>query len=202
MGLSKRQQEIYDYICSYQGRTGYPPTVREIGGAVGLTSSSTVHAHIAKLEAAGLLRRDSSKPRALELLAQGAKTAAGALKPGLPLIGDVAAGQGVLADEQIEDYLEVPSVVGGDEGEYILRVRGDSMIDAGILDGDYVVVKRGDTPRDGEIVVALLGEDATVKRYFKESDHIRLQPENATMEPIITRDVQILGSVVGVMRRV
>jgi repressor LexA len=202
--LTKRQQEIFDFIKKYSARHGYPPTVRDIGKAVGLASSSTVHAHLANLEKVGLLRRDPSKPRAIELLdraVDAAKTVIGGQR-GLPLVGQVAAGQPILAEENIEDYVAVPPIAGGDDGEFVLGVRGDSMVDAGILDGDYVVVRRQDTAADGEIVVALVGEEATVKRFFKESDHVRLQPENSTMEPIRTRDVSIVGRVVGVFRKV
>ena len=198
--LTKRQQEIFDFIKQYSGRHGYPPTVRDIGKAIGLTSSSTVHAHLANLEKLGLVRRDPTKPRALELLGEAARKITG--PSGLPVVGRVAAGSPILAEENIEDYVEVPPIAGGDDGEYVLRVAGDSMIDAGILDGDYVIVHRQETADNGEIVVALVGEEATVKRYFRESDHIRLQPENATMEPIRTRDVAVLGKVVGVCRRV
>jgi repressor LexA len=201
MDLSKRQQEIYDFIGSYLAKHGYPPTVREIGKAVGLHSSSTVHAHLGKLESLGVLKRDPTKPRAIEVLVQKAKRA---VKPiGLPVLGSVAAGAPTLAEENVEEYLEVPQVIGGEDGDFILKVRGESMIDAGILEGDFVVVRRSETARDGEIVVALVGEDeATVKRYFREKDHIRLQPENQTMEPIIATDVSIVGKVVGVFRSV
>jgi repressor LexA len=198
--LTKRQQEIFEFIKQYSGRHGYPPTVRDIGKAIGLTSSSTVHAHLANLEKLGLVRRDPTKPRALELLGEAARKIAG--PSGLPLVGRVAAGSPILAEENIEDYVEVPQIAGGEEGEYVLRVSGESMKDAGILDGDYVIVHRQETADNGEIVVALVGEEATVKRYFRESDHIRLQPENSTMEPIRTRDVAVLGKVVGVCRRV
>ena len=198
--LTKRQQEIFDFIKRYSAKHGYPPTVRDIGKAVGLGSPSTVHTHLANLEKIGLLRRDPSKPRALELLRD---TARKAIAPsGLPLVGRVAAGAPVLAEENIEDYVEVPEIAGGDDGDYVLRVSGDSMKDAGILDGDHVVVRPQDTATDGEIVVALVGEEATVKRFFKESDHIRLQPENDALEPIRTREAQVLGRVVGVCRRV
>jgi repressor LexA len=202
--LTKRQQEIFDFIKKYSAGHGYPPTVRDIGKAVGLASSSTVHAHLANLEKVGLLRRDPSKPRAIELLdkaADAVKSVVGG-SGGLPLVGNVAAGQPILADENVEDTVQVDSRVGGDEGEYVLTVRGDSMINAGILAGDLVVVQPQETATDGEIIVALLGEDATVKRYFKEADHVRLQPENDTMEPIRSREVQILGRVVGVLRKV
>ena len=198
--LTKRQQEIFDFIKRYSAKHGYPPTVRDIGKAIGLGSPSTVHAHLANLEKIGLLRRDPSKPRALELLRD---TARKAVAPaGLPLVGRVAAGAPVLAEENIEDYIDVPGIAGGDDGDYVLRVAGDSMKDAGILDGDHVVVRPQDTATDGEIVVALVGEEATVKRFFKESDHVRLQPENEAMEPIRTREAQVLGRVVGVCRRV
>jgi repressor LexA len=199
--LTKRQQEIFDFIKRYSSEHGYPPTVRDIGKAIGLTSSSTVHAHLSNLEKLGLLRRDPTKPRALELLGQAAKKVVPGPR-GLPLVGRVAAGAPVLAEENIEEYVDVPLIAGGDAGEYVLRVHGESMKDAGILGGDYVVVRPQDTASDGEIVVALVGEEATVKRFFRESDHIRLQPENSAMEPIRVRDVQILGRVVGVCRRV
>ncbi len=210
MDLTKRQQEIFDFIKRYSSQHGYPPTVRDIGKAVGLTSSSTVHAHLANLEKLGLLRRDPSKPRAIEMLDRAARDVGSAVQgaigkvvsPGLPLVGAVAAGQPILAEENIEEYVQVPQAAGGDDGEYVLRVRGDSMIDAGILEGDFVVVRPQDTASDGEIVVALVGEEATVKRFFREADHIRLQPENATMEPIRTTDVQVMGRVVGLFRSV
>ncbi len=181
--------------------------MRDIGKAVGHASSSTVHAHHSNLEKAGLLRRDPSKPRALALLDRATTVAADAVrsvvKPGgLPLVGHVAAGQPILAEENIEDYVPVPSLAGGEDGEYVLRVRGDSMKNAGILPDDYVVVKPQETASDGEIVVALVGEEATVKRFFKESDHVRLQPENDALEPIRSREVRVLGRVVGVFRQV
>ncbi len=211
MDLTKRQQEIFDFIRSYSEKNGYPPTVRDIGKAVGLASSSTVHAHLSNLEKLGVLRRDPTKPRALELLDRATRSAGSAVQGaidkvrpgGLPVVGAVAAGSPVLAEENIEEYVQVPQAAGGDDGEYVLKVRGDSMVDAGILEGDYVVVQRRDEARDGEIVVALVGDDeATVKRYFRESDHIRLQPENSSMEPILADDVQILGRVVGLFRSV
>jgi repressor LexA len=201
--LTKRQQEIFDFIKKYSAKYGYPPTVRDIGKAVGLASSSTVHAHLANLEKVGLLRRDPSKPRAIEMLDKAADAVKSVVRPqGLPLVGSVAAGVPILAEENIEDYVPVPDLAGGDEGEYVLRVRGESMKNAGILPGDYVVVRPQDTAIDGEIVVALVGEEATVKRFFKEPDHIRLQPENEAMEPIRSREVRVLGRVVGVFRQV
>ena len=200
MDLTKRQKEIFDFIRRYLRKYGYPPTVREIGDALGLHSPSTVHAHLAKLEQIGLLRRDPSKPRALEVMVGKARKV---LKgPGVPLVGNVAAGEPILAEENIEDYYEVPSVIGGESGDYILRVRGDSMKDAGILEGDFVVVRPAKEAKNGEIVVALLGDEATVKRYFRERDTIRLQPENKAHKPIRSRDVEVLGRVVGVFRTV
>jgi repressor LexA len=187
--LTKRQQEIFDFIKKYSAKYGYPPTVRDIGKAVGLASSSTVHAHLANLEKLGLVRRDPTKPRAIELLDR----AVGAVKDvvipqGLPLVGHVAAGSPILAEENIEEYVSVPPIAGGEDGEYLLRIRGDSMVNAGILPDDYVV--------------ALVGEEATVKRFFREADHVRLQPENDEHEPIRTREARVLGRVVGVLRRV
>jgi repressor LexA len=207
MDLTKRQQEIFDFIRKYSAKYGYPPTVRDIGKAVGLASSSTVHAHLSNLEKVGLLRRDPSKPRAIELLDRAVGTAVESVRgivrsDGIPVLGTVAAGAPVLAEENIEDFVSVPALAGGDEGEYVLRVRGDSMKDAGILEGDMVVVHSQDTAHDGDVVVALLGEEATVKRFFRESDHIRLQPENEAMEPIRSKEVRILGRVVGLLRSI
>jgi repressor LexA len=206
MDLTKRQQEIFDFIKRYSAKYGYPPTVRDIGKAVGLASSSTVHAHLANLEKIGLLRRDPTKPRALELLDRAAAgVQAGVqtfLQPGLPLVGQVAAGQPIVAEENIEEYIQTPSFAGGEDGEFLLRVRGDSMQDAGIIEDDLVVVRSQDHAQDGEIVVALVGEEATVKRFFQEADHVRLQPENTSMEPIRSRDVRVLGKVVGLMRNI
>ena len=198
--LTKRQREIFDYVKTYAREHGYPPTVRDIGKAIGLTSSSTVHAHLANLEKLGVLKRDPTKPRALEVLVDRAKSV---VSPnGLPLVGQVAAGQPVLADENIEEYVPVPQIAGGDEGEFVLRVRGDSMKDAGIFDKDYVVVRPQSTAANGQIVVAMLEGEATVKRFFKEKSRVRLQPENEALDPIYARDVEILGRVVGVCRRV
>ena len=198
--LTKRQQEIFDFVKQYVSENGYPPTVRDIGKAIGLASSSTVHAHLGNLEKLGLLRRDPTKPRAIEVLKDKAKQAVA--PAGLPVVGQVAAGQPVLADENIEEYVPVPGIAGGDDGEFVLRVKGDSMKDAGILEGDFVIVRRQETAGDGDIVVALVGEEATVKRFFRENDHVRLQPENDSIEPIRTREAQVLGRVVGLCRRV
>ncbi len=201
MDLTKRQQEIVDFIKRYSARHGYPPTVRDIGKAVGLASSSTVHQHLANLERIGLLRRDPSKPRAIELLDRAVSEVRALVRPSaLPLLGAVAAGQPMLAEENIEEYISVPAAAGGDDGAYLLRVRGESMKNVGIIDGDLVVVRPQDTAADGEIVVALVGEEATVKRFYRESDHVRLQPENDEMEPIRSREVRVLGRVVGLMR--
>ena len=205
MDLTKRQQEIFDFIGKYSAKYGYPPTVRDIGKAVGLASSSTVHAHLANLEKIGLLRRDPSKPRAIELLDKAVGSAVDSVRnivrpESLPLLGSVAAGQPILAEENVEEYVPVPSLAGGSDGDYLLRIRGESMKNAGIVEDDLVVVHQQDTAQQGEIVVALLGEEATVKRYFRESDHIRLQPENETMEPIRTKEVKVLGRVVGLLR--
>jgi repressor LexA len=199
LNLTKRQQEIFDYVKRHAREHGYPPTVRDIGKAIGLTSSSTVHAHLANLEKLGLLRRDPTKPRAIEVLRDGTRAAAAAT--GLPLVGQVAAGQPVLAEENIEEYVAVPPIAGGGDGQFVLRVKGDSMRDVGIYEGDHVVVRTQETARNGEIVVALVGDEATVKRFFRERDHVRLQPENDAVEPIRSRDVQVLGRVVGVFRR-
>jgi repressor LexA len=198
--LTGRQQEIWSFLTEYVDRHGYPPTVREIGEAVGLASPSTVHAHLANLERAGLLKRDPTKPRALELT--GREAAAVATLPKLPLLGQIAAGGPLLAEQNIEDEIAVPETL---QGDFLLRVRGDSMIEAGILDGDIVVVKRAQDARNGQIVVALAGDDesaeeATVKTFYKEKGRIRLQPENSALEPIFAEHVQILGHVVGVFR--
>ena len=205
--LTARQQEIWEFVVAYVDRHGYPPTVREIGEAVGLASPSTVHAHLANLERAGLLRRDPTKPRALELLGQRRGDATGAASGvrKLPLVGEIAAGGPLLAEENIEDYLAVPEPLSRGGEEFLLRVKGDSMIDAGILDGDFVVVRRQADARDGDIVVALVGDDesadeATVKRLFGELDRIRLQPDNDALEPIYARHVHVLGKVIGVFR--
>jgi repressor LexA len=205
--LTGRQREIWSFLGDYVDRHGYPPTVREIGEAVGLASPSTVHAHLANLERAGLLRRDPTKPRALELVGRGkgaakdVQTVAAEL-PKLPLLGQIAAGGPLLAEENVEGEIAVPENLRGD---FLLRVKGDSMIEAGILDGDVVVVRRAQEARNGEIVVALAGDDesadeATVKRFFRESGRIRLQPENSALEPIYAAHVQVLGKVVGVFR--
>jgi repressor LexA len=204
--LTGRQQEIWEFLVEYVGRHGYPPTVREIGESVGLASPSTVHAHLANLERAGYLKRDPTKPRALELLRN--RPAEAAAEVGeiqrLPLVGSIAAGGPILAEENIEDELGVPEPLGRN-ADFLLRVRGDSMINAGILDGDIVVVRRQEDARNGDIVAALVGDDesaneATVKRFYRDGTRVRLQPENDALEPMFPDYVQILGKVVGVFR--
>jgi repressor LexA len=210
--LTARQQEIWNFLVEYVDRHGYPPTVREIGEQVGLASPSTVHAHLANLERAGLLRRDPTKPRALELIGRERRDAPPAAAPAaaesaadvarLPLVGEIAAGGPLLAEQTIEEYVPMPASTRGD---FLLRVKGESMIEAGILDGDLVIVQRAQDARNGEIVVALAGDDesadeATVKTFYREDGRVRLQPENSSMEPIYARHVQILGRVVGVFR--
>jgi repressor LexA len=211
--LTDRQREIYEYVTGYVDRHGYPPTVREIGEAVGLASPSTVHAHLANLERLGYLKRDPTKPRALELVGRGraAHEAATVGEAGrvrvLPLVGQIAAGGPLLAEQNVEDYLAVPEPLSSGTGEeFLLRVRGESMIEAGILPDDYVVVRRQQTAQNGDVVVALAGGDeaadeATVKRFFREDGRIRLQPENSALEPLYPNHVQILGKVIGVFRR-
>ena len=206
MELTGRQQEIWDFLVGYVDRHGYPPTVREIGSAVGLASPSTVHAHLANLERAGLLRRDPTKPRALELFGRRSEAAAAPAEVHqLPLLGEIAAGGPLLADQNIEDYVAVPEPLARGGEEFLLRVKGDSMINAGILDGDFVVVRRQQDARNGDIVAALAGDDetadeATVKTFYREAGRIRLQPENDELGPIYARHVTILGKVVGVFR--
>jgi repressor LexA len=205
--LTGRQQEIWDFLVDYVDRHGYPPTVREIGDAVGLASPSTVHAHLANLERAGLLKRDPTKPRALELSGRGRRAAEPVEEPrrGLPLVGEIAAGGPLLAEENVEEYVALPAMLERGGADFLLRVKGDSMVNAGILDGDIVVVRRQETAQNGDIVVALAGADeaadeATVKRFFREAGRIRLQPENDELEPIYASHVQVLGKVTGVFR--
>jgi len=206
--LTGRQQEIWNFLTEYVDEHGYPPTVREIGEAVGLASPSTVHAHLANLERVGLIKCDPTKPRALELRRDPKPQAAPAAAEDvhrLPLVGEIAAGGPLLAEQNVEEYVAVPEPLARGGEEFLLRVRGDSMINAGILEGDVVVVRREQTARDGEIVVALAGQDdtadeATVKRFFREDGRVRLQPENDALDPIYADHVQILGVVTGVFR--
>jgi repressor LexA len=204
--LTTRQQEIWQFLAEYVDEHGYPPTVREIGDAVGLASPSTVHAHLANLERAGLLRRDPTKPRAIELVGRRrADAPTPEVAPLVPLLGRIAAGGPLLAEQEIEERIAVPEPLGRN-ADFLLRVKGESMIEAGILDGDIVVVHRQPDARGGDIVVALVGDDesadeATVKTFHRESDgRIRLQPENSSLEPLYPEHVEILGKVTGVFR--
>ena len=208
--LTARQQEIWQFLVEYTDGHGYPPTVREIGEAVGLASPSTVHAHLANLERAGLLKRDPSKPRALDLIGHRTRTAAAPLsQPAeeihrLPLLGQIAAGSPLLAEENVEERIAVPEPLGR-SADFLLTVRGDSMIEAGILDGDTLVVRKQEDASNGDVVVALVGDDeganeATVKTFYREGGRIRLQPENSALEPIYADHVQVMGKVVGVFR--
>ena len=206
--LTARQQEIWQFLVEYTDGHGYPPTVREIGEAVGLASPSTVHAHLANLERAGMLKRDPSKPRALDLIGH-RSVAATAPQPveevlRLPLLGQIAAGSPLLAEENVEDRIAVPEPLGRG-ADFLLTVRGDSMIEAGILDGDTLVVRKQEDASNGDVVVALVGDDeganeATVKTFYRESNRIRLQPENSALDPIYADHVQVMGKVVGVFR--
>jgi repressor LexA len=202
--ISKRQEDIMSFIKEEVKKKGYPPSVREIGEAVGLASSSTVHGHLARLESKGFIRRDPTKPRAIEVLdPEGMES----MKPGVihvPLVGKVTAGLPITAIENIEEYFPLPESFGTSEDKlFMLEIVGNSMIEAGILNGDNVVVKQTQTANNGEIVVAMTEDDeATVKRFFKEKDYFRLQPENSSMDPIIVENVTILGKVVGVYRMI
>jgi repressor LexA len=206
--VTERQRAILDYLRAFVDEHGYPPTVREIGEAVGLRSPSTVHAHLAQLERAGLLRRDPTKPRAIELTDR--RRHVDESPPDfhrLPLVGEIAAGGPLLAEQNVEDYVAVPEPLSRGGEEFLLRVKGDSMTGAGILNGDFVVVQRRQDAQNGEIVVALADDDesadeATVKRFFREDGRVRLQPENDAFEPIYAEHVQILGKVIGVFRHV
>lgn len=211
--LSKRQQSIYEYICSYSAKHGYPPSVREIGAAVGLASPSTVHMHLQVLQEQGLIKRDSKKPRAIEVVNnpsehdEGLHLAKVTEDPdsntiSLPLVGRVAAGQPILAEQNVEERLNLPTSIVGDASSFVLRVHGESMINAGIFDGDYIVVKEEHDAHDGEIVVALIDDSATVKTFYREDGRIRLQPENDTMEPIYAENPRILGRVTALIRSI
>lgn len=197
--LTHRQQEILKFVQRFAQTHGYPPSVREIGKAMGLTSSSTVHSHLEALARKGFLRRDPSKPRALEILRDGHAPTARTVS--LPVVGQVTAGSPILAEENIEDYLPLPFDLTKGAEAFVLKVRGDSMIEDAILDGDLLVVRRQQTATNGDIVVARIGDEATVKRFYREGDRIRLQPANPTMEPILVRDVVIEGKAVAVLRR-
>ncbi|GGE52574.1 LexA repressor [Pullulanibacillus camelliae] len=203
MKLSKRQQAIIDFIKNEVKAKGYPPSVREIGNAVGLASTSTVHGHLERLEKKGYLRRDPTKPRAIEVIDPDTASLPKQGSTLLPVIGKVTAGEPITAIENIDEYLPVPESLASGGDAYILNVVGDSMINAGILSGDQVIVRSQQSADNGEIVVAMTEEDeATIKRFFKEKDHIRLQPENPNMAPIIVKNCIILGKVIGVYRRI
>ena len=207
--ITKRQQQIYDFIRSYQLEKGYPPSVREMAAAVGLSSPSTVHAHLSALEQHGLIRRDKTKPRALEVFNEDGSNAQlanvtespsrGTIS--LPLIGRVAAGMPILAEQNVEDTFTLPTEIATDSSSFILEVHGDSMINAGIFNGDYIVVREQHNAMNGEIVVAMIDGEATVKTFYKEAGRVRLQPENDSMEPIYATSPTILGKVVALMRR-
>jgi repressor LexA len=202
--ISSRQQAILDFIKNEVREKGYPPSVREIGEAVGLASSSTVHGHLERLEKKGMIRRDPTKPRAIEILGADAEAMAFPLTVArVPLVGKVTAGVPITATENIEDYFPLPNHIVGDQTVFMLSVSGDSMIEAGIHDGDYVIVKQQQSADNGDIVVAMTEEDeATVKRFYREKDHIRLQPENSSLEPILLKQVTILGKVIGLFREI
>ena len=201
LDLSNRQIAILEFIKKQNRTKGYPPSVREIGKAVGLNSSSTVHGHLSQLEEKGYIRRDPAKPRAIEVT-DGSSDTIKKEMVNVPIVGKVTAGQPILAVENIEDSFPLPMDFVRSDNVFMLSVRGDSMIEAGILDGDYVLVKQQSTAKNGDIVVALLGDEATVKTFYKETDHVRLQPENTSLLPILVKDVSILGKVIGVFRRI
>lgn len=197
MELIKKEKEVYEFIKKQIEIEGYPPSVREICAAVGLSSPSTVQRYINSLEDKGYIVKGGSKKRAITLPKQENEVEV----MSVPVVGTVAAGQPILAEENIEEYFPLPMNYAGKKDMFMLKVRGESMINAGILDGDYVIVESADTARNGEIVVALLEDSATVKTFYKERDAIRLQPENDALEPIISKDVRILGKVSGVFRK-
>ncbi len=207
--ITKRQQQIYDFIRSYQKEKGYPPSVREMAAAVGLSSPSTVHAHLAALEERGLIKRDATKPRAIEVFNEdgsAAKLTEVTENPArgtvsLPLVGRVAAGMPILAEQNIEDTLTLPTEITTDACSFILEVHGDSMVNAGIFNGDFLIVREQKSAMNGEIVVAMIDGEATVKTFYKERGRVRLQPENDAMEPIYAANPTILGKVVALMRR-
>ncbi len=195
--LSISQQRIYEYILQQTEEKGYPPSVREICSAVGLKSTSTVHGHLKRLEKSGYIRRDLTKPRAIEILEEGAKKQA----VNIPLVGKITAGEPITAVENIDDHFALPTQIIGKGDHFLLSVKGESMIGAGILDGDYIVVRKQENCENGEIAVILIDDEATVKTFYRENGHIRLQPENSALEPIILNDCQIMGKVVGLVRK-
>lgn len=197
--ISKKQEEILNYIKNEILERGFPPAVREICQAVGLKSTSSVHSHLESLERNGYIRRDPTKPRAIEILDESFNMIRREMV-NVPIIGTVAAGQPILAEQNIEGYFPIPTEYMPNKQSFMLKVKGESMINAGIFDGDKVLVKQQATAENGDIVVALVDDSATVKTYYKENGHYRLQPENDSMDPIIVEDVQILGKVFGVFR--
>jgi repressor LexA len=199
--LTSRQREILNFINEEVMHKNYPPSVREICQAMGLSSSSTVHAHLKALERKGYIKRDPTKPRAIEILDPSVNSKQKRRSRLVPLLGQVTAGIPVLAEENIESYLALPEEMVKGDNLFLLRVKGDSMKEAGILQGDLVIVRQQPAAENSEIVVALIGDEATVKRFFRETDHIRLQPENPDYEPIITKDnIRVLGKVIGLLR--
>ncbi|WP_085830404.1 transcriptional repressor LexA [Collinsella vaginalis] len=207
--ITQRQLQIYEYIKDYQKKNGYPPSVREMAGAVGLSSPSTVHAHLSALEDHGLIKRDASKPRALEVFNEdgtSAKLATVSSAPdratvSLPLVGRVAAGIPILAEQNVEDTFTLPVEIATDSSSFVLEVHGNSMINAGIFNGDFIIVREQKSAMNGEIVVAMIEGEATVKTFYKERGRVRLQPENDAMEPIYAENPTILGKVVALLRR-
>lgn len=197
--ITEKQSQILEYIKSEILNKGYPPSVRDICQAVNLKSTSSVHSHLETLEKNGYIRRDPTKPRTIEILDDNFNLARREVV-NVPMIGTVAAGQPILAIENIDNYFPIPSEYMPNEESFMLKVKGESMINAGILDGDHILVKRQNYANNGDMVVALVGDSATVKTFYKEDDHIRLQPENDYMEPIILPDVEIIGKVFGVFR--
>lgn len=197
--LTERQQEILDYIIEQQKKKGYPPSVRDIGAALGIRSSSTVHMHLTNIEEKGYIHRDPTKPRAIEILQDSDENVD---IIAVPVVGNVAAGVPITAEENIDSYFHVAADFLGHGSHFILNVKGDSMIEAGIFDGDMVIVRSQKDASNGEIVVALMDDSATVKRFYRRADHVELQPENPAMEPIITRDVSIIGVVSAVIRKI
>ena len=197
--ITKKQEEILEYIKDQIMNRGFPPAVREICEAVNLKSTSSVHAHLETLEKNGYIRRDPTKPRAIEILDDNFNMVRRELV-NVPVVGRVAAGEPILATENVESYFPIPAEYGPKNPTFMLTVKGDSMINAGIFSGDHLLIEQKSTAENGEIIVALLDDSATVKTFYKEDGHYRLQPQNDAMEPIITDDVQILGKVIGVFR--
>ncbi|MFQ5574829.1 MAG: transcriptional repressor LexA [Terriglobia bacterium] len=199
--LTGRQQQVLDFIVSEVDTKGFPPSVREIGHRFGLSSSSTVHNHLQALEEKNYIRRDGARPRAIEILKKARRTPSEETPAArsLPVLGRIAAGEPILAEQNVEEHMAVPDRFGERES-FVLKVKGSSMVEASILDGDYLVVEATSTAADGDIVVALLDDEATVKRFFREKDHVRLQPENVHMEPTVVKDVAIIGRAIAVFR--